>query len=261
MEIKRLFFAFSVEAPWPSETPQGRILDEAARHVTLAFLGNQPFQKLEDALGHFPEPAFLVGPVGKTDKVLFLPPKNSHVVAQHVIWLTSQESILRYQVALTDWIENLGYSVDRRPFLPHVTLARAPFELQGWEEFSQLPLMITGIHLYESLGHMRYQSIWKKPLVKPFEEIEHTADIAFHIRGQSLTELYINGAAALAFKFPPFLTFLRRETFSSLDEVIQGLNRMLSHCDLDVGCPFKAVSYHGKLSQNSIFNWEMIVDV
>ncbi len=38
-EEKRLFFGAEVSAPWPKELPQGRVLEEKARHLTLAFLG------------------------------------------------------------------------------------------------------------------------------------------------------------------------------------------------------------------------------
>jgi RNA 2',3'-cyclic 3'-phosphodiesterase len=44
--IKRLFFAFEVDAPWPEALPSGRILEPSCRHMTLAFLGNIPFAPL-----------------------------------------------------------------------------------------------------------------------------------------------------------------------------------------------------------------------
>jgi len=248
---KRLFFGFSIEEPWPHSCPKGRILEENSRHLTLAFLGNVPIPPLEN----FPEPPFLLGPVGICDQLLFL----TKVVAQHVTWLNQGEQLISFQKAVLDWLESLGYAVDRRPFLPHITLARSPFEQKEWEKwFEPLPCMVTGIHLYESVGNLKYKSIWEIPLARPFDEIEHTADIAFHVRGKNPAELYLHGALALSFKYPPFLHFIERGPVSDLNQVVKELNRMIAQCDLSMGCPFKAVSYHNKIIQDT---WEMIVDV
>ncbi len=262
MEKKRLFFGFSLEAPWPMTYPKGRIIDEDARHITLAFLGNHPFAPLHSHLTHCPKPLFPFGPIGICDRVLFLPELKPRVVSYHVNWMTDGEAITQYQTTLLDWLETLDYPVDRRPLLPHVTLARAPFEEREWEHaFEPLPCMITGIHLYESLGSLRYISIWHHRLQPVFEEFEHTADIAFHVRGMNYRQLYLHGALALSFKYPLFFQFTQDHSFENLDQVVQKLNEMISQCDTKIGCPFKAVSYHGVLKEEKPLNWEMIVDV
>lgn len=262
-ERKRLFFGLAVEAPWPLTYPKGRIIEESARHITLAFLGNHSFSKLEKGLPTFPKPSYKIGPVGIGDHLLFLPKYKPRVVAEHVDWITDGTSIESHHQGLLDWLEGLDFPVDRRPFLPHVTMARAPVDENAWEEaFSTpLPLITTGIHLYESIGHLRYLSIWHHPLLPAFEEFEHTADIAFFIHGQTYQELYSHGAVALGFKYPPFLRFLESTPFGDLDAVVKGLNRMISTCDVEIGCPFKAVSYHGKYKKEPHLIWEMIVDV
>jgi len=253
---KRVFFGFSIEEPWPHLYPKGRILDETSRHLTFAFLGNVPYVNLEKNLDHFPKPSFDVGPVGICDDLLFL----KKVVAQHVKWLLNDESITSFQSAVQKWLSTLGFSLDPRPHLPHVTIARAPFEEEEWRSwFEPLPCMATGIHLYESVGNLTYQSIWEIPLLKPFEEIEHTADIAFHIRGKSLQQLYLHAAIAMSFKFPPFLHYIKTDHVEDLNQVVKGLNQMIAQCDLEIGCPFKAVSYHTHLIDEE--NWEMIIDV
>lgn len=255
-EKKRLFFAFSIEAPWPHEYPKGRLIEEKSRHMTFAFLGNVPIPNLSA----FPKPDLLIGPVGKCDRLLFL----ARVVASHVTWLQNGEKLNQLQKSVLDWLESLKYQVDRRPLLPHITLARAPFDREGWEGwFEELPCIITGIHLYESIGNLTYQSIWEIPLTAPFEEIEHTADIAFHVRGKNFDELYLHATVAMSFKHPPFLSFLKSEQKNDLNQVVRGLNQMIAACDLDQGCPFKAVSYHSKITEesNGLMNWEMIVDV
>lgn len=263
-DVKRLFFGFSVEAPWPHHYPKGRIIDENFRHVTFAFLGNVPFPTLEKMLPQFPKPKFSLGPVGRCDQLLFLPKFKARVVAGHVSWLLGEAALINLQKGVLDWLEHLGYKVDRRPLLPHITLARAPFEEKQWKEaFEEFPCIVTGIHLYESVGNLTYHSIWELPLQRSFEEIEHTADIAFHIRGKSPYELYVNGAIAMSFKFPQFLQFIDPLPIDDLDQVVKRLNIMIAKCDLEIGCPFKAVSYHSKITKepDGLTNWEMIVDV
>lgn len=123
--------------------------------------------------------------------------------------------------------------------------------------------MITGIHLYESTGNLTYRSIWEISLKPAFTEIEHTADIAFQVRGRTPYELYVNGAIAMSFKFHPFLSFIETSQIENLNQVVKRLNAMIASCDLEIGCPFKAVSYHSKLTEDAdgLTTWEMIVDV
>jgi len=253
---KRLFFGFSIEEPWPHLYPKGRILDEKSRHLTFAFLGNVPYDNLQKALEKFPIPPFQIGPVGICDQLLFL----KRVVAQHVRWLVDGEKLKLFVSEVHKWLTLLGYSIDTRPFLSHVTLARAPFNEEEWTSwFEPLPCMVTGIHLYESVGNLTYRSIWEFPILAPFKEIEHTADIAFHIRGKNLSELYLHAAVAMSFKFPPFLKYIKTTDAKDLNQVVKALNQMITECDLEIGCPFKAVSYHTQLVEGE--HWEMIVDV
>lgn len=253
-EEKRLFFGFSVDAPWPHNYPKGRLIDESCRHLTFAFLGNVK------TIPHIPHPTFTLGPVGKCDEILFL----SNVVASHVKWLSNGDRLSNYQRTVLDWLEQHGYRVDRRPFLPHITLARMPFDHNEWKEwFEELPCIVTGIHLYESLGNLTYKSIWELPLLPAFEEIEHTADIAFQIRGKNFDELYLHSAIAISFKFPHFLSYLDPAPISDFNQIVKRLNAMIAQCDQETGCPFKAVSYHSKMSKepDGLIHWEMIVDV
>jgi len=262
--MRRLFFGFSIAAPWDISYPEGRLIAQSSRHITLAFLGNIDFSPLEEKLSEIPLPSFPIGPVGKTDQVLFLPEKKPRVVAHHVSWISDGEKIERYHQQLLDWLETLGFKVARRPFLPHTTLARSPFDPTKWEEaFHPLPLFISGITLYESLGNLTYTPIWENKLILPFEEFEHTADIAFHVRGMTENELYLHAALALSFTFPPILSFLENIEMPDHNAVVRALNKMIATCDLEMGCPFKAVSYHGELKKdtNQLLHWEMIVDV
>lgn len=261
-ESKRLFFGFSVRAPWPDTYPSGRILEEDSRHLTLAFLGDVPYAPLEKGLDNLPLPPFEVGPVGRSTRLEFLPKYQPRVVAEHVEWLSNGDGIDSYHTKLLDYLASLGYRVDRRSALPHITIARSPFVEKEWEEaFAPLPLYASGISLYESVGNLRYLPLFHLPLKAPFEEFEHTADIAFTVRGNDFKELYLHGATALSFHYPPFLSYLGNQPIKSLDDVVRALNWMISSCDLEQGCPFKAVSYHGKLIEKPLLEWEMVVDV
>jgi SHS2 domain-containing protein len=99
----------------------------------------------------------------------------------------------------------------------------------------------------------------------PFEEKEHTADIAFIIRGENFNELYHNAQIALCFyhnKIFPYLQLNQKEK-TNIDEVIISLNEIITIIDREIGSPFKAVSFHSNIttSKQNLLQWEMIVDV
>lgn len=264
---KRLFFGLEVDAPWPEKLPQGRLLDTAHRHITLAFLGEVDFPKLEPLLqSAFPKPNFQVGLVGCFDDVLFLPPRHPHVAAWHVLWLDDQKELACYQKNCSEWLMRQGFDPHMRgEFLPHVTICRSPFEKKQWEKaFKPLPMFISNIHLYESLGGLKYEPLWSFPLKPPFMEIDHTADIGFRIFGENLTQIFRHAKIALAFAFPALLPYIKKEDqIENFENVIIALNQIVSKADGEIGCPFKAVSFHGDLKEieNKILEWEMIIDV
>lgn len=251
MERKRLFLCVEVVAPWPEDLPKGRLLLEADRHLTLVFLGEIALDLT--ILDSMPKPPFEIGIAGIFDKPLFLPSHSPRVAAWHVKWLEGEDLILQFQKTVADWFKKKG------EFLSHVTIAREPFVISEWKRtFKPLPLFTKNIHLCESLGHSRYKVLWQIPIHAPFEEIEHTADIAFHIRGKTLAQISLHAQLALSFYFPPLLPFFDFKDVQSLDELISLLNSIVARADQELGCPFKGVSYHGTV-QNDI--WEMIVDV
>ncbi len=264
-EIKRLFFGIEVHAPWPSHLPRGRLLDESHRHMTLVFLGNIPYAPLHDILEIFPTPPMQIGTVGYFDSCLILPPRHPHVVAWHAHWISQEASMKAFQKSVEEWLFSHNYSIDTRPWKPHVTVCRQPFNPREWEaDFQPLPFYTSSIHLYESTGNLNYIPIWSYPIKAPFEEIDHTADMAFIIRGETLQELYQNAFTALAFKAPEFLDFFMSEpSLQTLDDLIIALNHAIARVDSEVGCPLKAVSFHGEIValHNSLLQWEMIIDV
>lgn len=262
-EKKRLFFGAEIKAPWPQEFPPGRVLEEPARHMTLAFLGHVPFPPLQAQLSSIPVPKSTLSVAAKSDALVFMPKEHPRVVAAHLSWFDHNETILSFHKMLTEWLTEQGYKIDRRDFLPHVTIARAPFDPEEWQEaFQPLPMIVSGIHLYESIGNLTYVPVWSHQFTPLFDEVDHTADIAFTIRGATMEELHLHAQIALAFKFPPLLAYFSKQLKKTLDDIIIDLNRIVGLADAELGCPFKAVSFHGNVVQNpSFLTWEMIVDV
>lgn len=230
----RLFYGLEVKAPWPEKLPEGRLIEEHSRHLTTEFLGD-----VEEEPKDRPEVPYRMGPVGIFNEVLIL----RNVVAWHVDWLEDQFFV-------------------GRELLHHVTMARKPFRPAEWKEtFSPLPVIGTALHLYESVGNLTYKPRWSYPLIVPFDEFEHTADIAFRIRGYSLEQLHLHAEIALAFVHPPLLAYRKKRSATTLDEVIIQLNELITRCDSAIGTPFKAVSFHGSVQEYETLEWEMIVDV
>ncbi len=263
-DLRRLFFAIQVEAPWPKELPSARILDEEVRHITVAFLGNTSYSKLKANLDTFPPPPFKLGPAAVADGLVFLPPHTHRVAAASVQWLNEFNSIDAWQKQIALWLIAQGYPPEKHPFFPHITLARAPFDPEAWKAaFHPLPFFAKAVHLYESLGNLHYKPVWSIPFVAPFEELDHTADIAFSIRGESLKQIHLNAQIALSFKHPSIIHYFADTLCDSLDEIIIDLNRMITQIDSEEGSPFKAVSFHGEIHKDpqEILTWEMIVDV
>lgn len=263
--MKRLFFALQAEAPWTLLTPpsRGRILAEEVRHMTLVFLGNVDEALVLNALPSMPPLPYPLGMTAVMDKIVFLPKRHPRVVAATI---KAERDFTPYVRSLEAWLLKAGLSVDiREEFLPHITIARAPLDFKGWRQgFVRLPVVLSHLNLYESLGQLNYRPVQRWSLPPPFEEIEHTADIAFLVRALTLPQLYDHALVALAFSSPEILAFKSEDafTFASLDEVISGLNHAIAHLDAKMGSPFKAVSYHGHVArQGDLLLWEMIVDV
>lgn len=261
----RLFLGLEVHAPWPEVLPRGRVLAPEARHITLAFLGETDEKKLLSLADQMPRPHRPLGWSGQFGQVDFFPKRHPHVVAWTMQWSVHEEELYRYQQALLEWLiaRQIPHR-DAHAFNPHVTLCRSPFDQEAWKQaFAPLPFYTSHLHVYESLGNSTYKPIWTYPIHPPFIEIEHTADIAFHIFGQSIEELYRHALLALSFKAPSFLNeSLPPFPIEGIDPIIKGLNWQIATLDQKEAIPFKAVSYHGEIEQiGNFLRWEMIVDV
>lgn len=256
MTLKRLFFGMEMQAPWPSEWPEGRRIQEP--HLTLAFLGAREPSDVEKVV----RPPFHVAPCGWFDRLLALPEAHPRVIAWHASWW--ERSLPDFALLLTNWLRERALFSEKRPWLSHVTLCRSPFLIHQWQKaFEILPCYAGSFNLYESLGNSLYKPLWTHPLLPPFEEIPHTADLAFRIRAESLPQLYIHALTALAFYDPALLLHrLENPALESLEEIIILLNKILSVTDREQGSPFKAVSFHGSIQHlGPLLEWEMIIDV
>lgn len=261
-DIRRLFFALPVSCHWPETYPEGRILTQTNRHLTLAFLGDSDWSKLNQSLKQFSGFQRKVGSATLFNNCLFLPEKHSRVVSWEVLENSSYFSSVINE--LHNWLRQEGFLQDLKQFVPHVTIARAPFNIDSWKEDFQLrAVSFQEIHLYESLGHSQYRSLWSFPFLLPFEEISHVADRGFIIQGENIQEIYEHAKIALFFDEPIYLPFVNfHKKVDSLEDTIIALNELISICDEKIGCGYKAVSFTGELGiNNNVLVWEMIVDV
>lgn len=263
-----LFFGFEVTAPWLPETPEGRLIDPAHRHLTFLFLGKVEVEELVDQLSQQPPFPLLRSPIGIFDDLLFLPKQRPRVVAlsfqQRLS--TGEEAIGSFREEWMEWLHHLGYALSdtHLSFLPHVTLARAPFHPKEWKKwFIPSAAFFPAFHLYRSLGHLAYETLWTHPLPLPFEELSHEADLAYLVRGRTWEEVAQHALLALTFRERALLSYWDSlPALSSWEEVVQELNRRIYRADAEEGIDLKAVSYHGKpkVTPEGIA-WEMVVDV
>ncbi len=263
-KTNRLFIGASVVAIWPDTFLSNEIIKEENRHLTILFLGGQD-QNAKNILMNFPKPKSTLSPIGIFSKYVGLPKRSPHLVALEGEIITGM-NIEDYRNNISRWSEMQGieFKKAKRPFYPHLTICRKHPDIFKWESsIIKIPFYIDGINLYQSLGNSEYEKLKIYPFVPAFEQIHHTADIAFLIRGESLQNIFINAQIALAFSYPDILGFLETDIeISSQDQVIMELNKIISNIDIKIGSPFKAVSFHGSFTQQLGYTqWEMIVDV
>lgn len=231
-----------------------------ARHLTLLFLGEQEENKILSLMDSAPVYPLPLGVAGFFDECLLL----AHVVGCHCDLGEKEEPLRKFAEALEQYFENNGISLNHKNrWLPHVTIAREPFDREAWKShFSPLPFVSVSLDLFASIGNLHYQSLWQMRLTPPFEKLSHTADIAFIVRGTDFRELFHHARLALAFEFPKMVNYQAETRLDSLVDVIRALNQLVTQADFDIGCPFKAVSYHGEAQKKEAYlEWEMIVDV
>jgi RNA 2',3'-cyclic 3'-phosphodiesterase len=264
-EIKRCFLGMEIDCPWPDMPQKGRILKERNRHVTLAFFGNISSQNIEDIIYKMKNIPRQIGAAGIFDKVLFLPIKCPRTVSWNISWMNNEkmEYFLR---SVLKQLQEIGFIFKTDNFLWHLTLCREDFQKKEWEKkFKKLPLFVKKLHLYESMEFSEYKSLWNRQFIMPFETKEHTADLAFIVRGENFQDIYHNAQIALAFFCPEIIAFLSfdKKNKNNIYDVIVSLNDIIFEFDKNAGSVFKAVSFNTNITvlDKNILQWEMIVDV
>ena len=261
-ENKRVFFAFEAFSPWPQNLPEGRKLESTDRHLTIAFLGNIHYPSLEKILSNTPLPKIKVGIVGKFDRCLFLPPKRPNVVAWHVKWFDEEYDLGIYQKEMADWLGDNGFSVRINPkgFLPHATLSRRPFKYHEWREaFQVIPVVIKDIHLYESVGKLRYKPLWSHHLLAPFDITKTDTEYRLVIRGENLTQLFHHCLTAIAFQYPYILRrYGETLSISEFSDLLPNINAILKKAAKKIPLPFQELQTIREPEKNDegVFSWE-----
>lgn len=129
----RLFFAIELPAEVQSqlgglkpvdENREYRWVDPSLLHVTLAFLGEQPEQRLPllEEVGASAASAGRTGTLQVGRPGDFGPKR-----APRVLWVDiagEVQALLSLQVKLAAGLRHAGFQLEDRPFTPHITLAR-----------------------------------------------------------------------------------------------------------------------------------------
>jgi len=111
-----------------------RVLPPEELHLTVCFVGETPWEltssignAIEEAISGMTAISAQLGPIGA------FPNLNQ----PRVIWadVTPKEPLAELHDRLTDRLENLGFRMEQRGYIPHVTLARVKRELP--EDFSE----------------------------------------------------------------------------------------------------------------------------
>lgn len=231
----------------------------------MLFLGDIVLDEIKKYLDELYLPC-QIGLPGYFNKCLFWPETNPRLVAYQADFFEKNIILDKFHEEIFEFFKERKVLVKlENRFIPHVTICRDDFNLKLWKEtFKQSPLYIKSFNLYESLQNSEYNILWTKDFINPFEEIKHTADIAFIIRGKSYLDLLHSSFIALSFKVEIFLNYVSLlKKVNSIDDVIINLNEIITNAEIDgFDIPFKAVSFHNKIDRkNEIMNWEMIVDV
>ncbi len=163
---RRLFFAL-----WPSSAlaeeidclsakldagPHARRIDPAALHITLAFLGaviDSRVAELTELAASLPSP-----------KLHFQLDRIGCFRRSGIVWAGSHEpdpALSQFVAALNAGLKGLGYAIEAREFVPHVTVFRRGL-VRGTHPIDP-PLVwhSEGFRLVESIPGAGYKPLWR----------------------------------------------------------------------------------------------------
>jgi RNA 2',3'-cyclic 3'-phosphodiesterase len=150
------------------QIPELRPVAHDALHVTLCFLGSQSAGEderiaaaCETALGGAPSPEL------RLDVGLWLPPRRPRVLAIRLH--DSSQALARIQARVASALCDGGwYAPEKRPFLPHVTVARVPARARvrviDLPELQPLRFVASAVTLYRS--HLQRSGARYEPVAR-----------------------------------------------------------------------------------------------
>ncbi len=160
------------------ELPSVRWVDPQGIHLTLAFLGNLTDERLADAMQAAEVTAPRVMPfeirlsrLGVFDSLLH----------PRVIWVGIDEPsgvLQQLYSVLNRELENRDFAVEKRPFSPHLTLARIKVPLKS-DERQSLQHLLKGTKIASSSPYRVAQlSVMKSELLRSGARYTHLGDYA-----------------------------------------------------------------------------------
>lgn len=121
-------------------------------HITLRFLGDTPPAKLDPIINALQQQTKLTPFTLRTTKVTVFPPQHERLLVL-LVHLSHELAALYQQVNQT--LSLLALAQDPRPFLPHITVARA----KPTTHFPFIPELMTTVTLEQQIDHIcLYQS-------------------------------------------------------------------------------------------------------
>jgi 2'-5' RNA ligase len=145
--------------------PGMRVVSPESIHLTVAFLGHRALDEIEPLSELVEGFAGWDAPALRTAGALWLSPRRPHVLTIAV--KDESDALFRLHGAVWDGLEaELGIERERRPFRPHLTVARVR---HGWQAPSaalppapERPLRAEGVALVRSWlggGPARYETL------------------------------------------------------------------------------------------------------
>ena len=153
----------SIQSKLHTLIPQAKITNSEKIHLTLAFLGEQPYN-LEAKLVQIIKNSIKDIPVFEVTPAYIDGFPNLH--NPQILWVGVKgdiDKLLLIRERVKDQLEDLNLPVDERRFIPHITIAklngdikvdqRLEVELEKTMNNSFDPIMISSIKLFESISN------------------------------------------------------------------------------------------------------------
>jgi 2'-5' RNA ligase len=170
MDTRRLFWGFEVHAQWPQFPHDGRIIEPESRHATVVFLGEVDYNILKPFIESY-RPSINSTPTGYFDHIMFLPNKRKARVISLGGKINEMSQCTSEVQRIKRGMDDLGLSTEEREWLFHVTVARAPFNREIWDNWLatkhplHIPFSLSSISLYQSLPSLTYKKLHSFPLM------------------------------------------------------------------------------------------------